>query len=84
MGMYRPRRRVKIESALKILSTSISSYYAPPSIALPYIPLPVELPFIQTNTGSNIQGKAKVKVQFTLQQATKVQTGSRGIDLLFL
>jgi len=28
--------------------------------------------------------KVKVKVQFTLEQATKVQRGSRGIALLFL
>ena len=28
--------------------------------------------------------KVKVKVQFTLEQATKAQRGSRGIVLLFL
>ena len=28
--------------------------------------------------------KVKVKVKFTLEQATKVQRGSRGITLLFL
>ena len=28
--------------------------------------------------------KVKVKVKFTLEQATKAQTGSRGIALLFL
>ena len=28
--------------------------------------------------------KVKVKVNFTLEQATKSQTGSRGIALLFL
>jgi len=29
-------------------------------------------------------GKGKVKVKFTLEQATKAQRGSRGIALLFL
>jgi len=72
------------ESELKTLSTSISSCYASPFIALPYIPLPVELPFIQTNIGNNIQEKVKVKVKFTLEQATKAQMGSRSIALLFL
>jgi hypothetical protein len=33
---------------------------------------------------SGIFVKAKVKVNFTLKQATKAQRGSRGIDLLFL
>jgi hypothetical protein len=28
--------------------------------------------------------KAKIKVQFTLEQSTKTQKGSRGIALLFL
>jgi len=33
----------------------------------------------------NYEGKAKkVKVKFTLLQATKARRGSRGIDLLFL
>jgi hypothetical protein len=31
-----------------------------------------------------INGKAKVKVKFILEQATKAQRGSRGISLLFL
>jgi len=30
------------------------------------------------------KGKGKEKVKFTLEQATKVQRGSRGIALLFL
>jgi hypothetical protein len=46
-----------------------------PAIALPYTPLLVELPFIQTNIGSNNQGKVKVKVKFILEQATKVRWG---------
>jgi hypothetical protein len=31
-----------------------------------------------------MQHEVKVKVNFTLEQATKVQRGSRGIALLFL
>jgi hypothetical protein len=30
------------------------------------------------------KGKGKVKVKFSLEQATKAQRGSRGIALLFL
>jgi hypothetical protein len=60
----------------------------PPPSHFPVFPLPAELPFIQTNIGSNIQEKVKVKVKvkvkFTLEQATKAQMGSRGIALLFL
>ena len=36
-------------------------------------------------SGQNfIKSEVKVKVKFTLEQATKVQRGSRGITLLFL
>ena len=31
-----------------------------------------------------INGQVKVKVKFSLEQATKAQRGSRDIDLLFL
>jgi hypothetical protein len=31
-----------------------------------------------------VNKKVKVKVKFTLEQATKVERGSRGISLLFL
>ena len=31
-----------------------------------------------------LTGEVKVKVKFSLEQATKAQRGSRGIDLLFL
>jgi hypothetical protein len=30
------------------------------------------------------EGKVNGKVKFTLEEATKIQRGSRGIDLLFL
>jgi hypothetical protein len=33
---------------------------------------------------SVVRSKVKVKVNFTLEQATKAQKGSRGIALLFL
>jgi hypothetical protein len=33
---------------------------------------------------TKIRGKVKVKVNFTLEQATNAQRGSRGIALLFL
>jgi hypothetical protein len=35
-------------------------------------------------TRDHHQGKDKVKVKFSLEQAMKVQRGSRGIALLFL
>ena len=35
-------------------------------------------------TNRNEKVKVKVKVMFTLEQATKAQRGSRGIDVLFL
>jgi hypothetical protein len=36
------------------------------------------------NSVLKVKVKVKVKVKFTLEQATKVQRGSRGIPLLFL
>jgi hypothetical protein len=37
-----------------------------------------------TDSTSNGYAKLKVKVKFSLEQATKAQRGSRGIALLFL
>jgi hypothetical protein len=38
---------------------------------------------VYMNDCKHIAQKAKVKEQFTLEQATKSQRGSRGLDLLF-
>ena len=38
----------------------------------------------ETNMGKIWQIKLACKVKFTLEQATKVQEGSRGIAILFL
>jgi hypothetical protein len=39
---------------------------------------------ITVRSGRDVEGSGKVKVKFNLEQATKAQTGSKGIALLFL
>jgi hypothetical protein len=49
-----------------------------------YVAIPGDRNVIKKEAKKILKYKGKVKVQFTLEQSTKAQRGSRGIALLFL